>query len=245
MHTPIAKLRQPVPTEIVGPISPFPGGLDRQRPSAIYAPSEEQIDYFKLLRRHRAAIISILAFCLLAGVLYARFAPKSYQAQTVLEITGVNKDFMNTRDVNPNEGAVTPDSYLETQILLLQDENVADRTVAIMVPAVPQRLAIDDKSKEGVIRKMLAAAKAKEEGQSNLVRITLTGPDPSLVANTVNELTNQYVQQGQNARITAASETGTFLKQQLADAKKKIADFRRCTPGICTRQWHRLDKRYS
>jgi capsular exopolysaccharide synthesis family protein len=124
--------------------------------------------------------------------------------------------------VDPNAGAVTPDSYLETQIMLLQNEAVADRVVAVMTPSVPHALASDDRGREGLIRNMLLAAKAKEEGQSNLVRITLTGPDPRLVANTANELTNQYVQQGQNARIAAASETGTFLKQQLADAKNKL-----------------------
>ena len=223
MHTPVEKLELPVLAEITGPVLQSAGRLDHLRAPAVYSqPPGEQVEYLLLLRRHRVAVIAILASCLLAGLLYAQFVPKSYKAQTVLEITGVNKDFMNTRDVDPNAGTVTPDSYLETQIRLLQNEAVADRVVAVMMPRVPHALASDDRGREGLIRNMLLAAKAKEEGQSNLIRITLTGPDPQLVASTANEWTNQYVQQGQNARIAAASETGTFLKQQLADAKNKL-----------------------
>jgi capsular exopolysaccharide synthesis family protein len=164
----------------------------------------------------------ILALCMLVGVLYALFAPKSYRAQTVLEITGINQNFMNTRDADPYADGVTPDSYLETQIMLLKNEAVADRVVAVMAPKVPSALASDDAVREGLIRDMVFAVKAKEEGMSNLVRITLTGPDPRLVANTTNELANQYIQEGQNARLAAASSTGIFLKQQLEDAKSAL-----------------------
>jgi capsular exopolysaccharide synthesis family protein len=166
----------------------------------------------------------IFALCLLGGLLYALFASKSYKAQTVLEITGINQDFMNTRDADPYANGVAPDSYLETQIMLLKNEVVADRVATVMAPRVPPSLASDDAGREGVVRNMVMDAKAKEEGMSNLIRITLLGPDPHLVADTANELTNQYIQQGQNARLAAASETGVFLTQQLEGAKKKLQE---------------------
>ncbi len=98
--------------------------------------------------------------------------------------------------------------------MLLQNESVVDHVIAAMSPTVPARIASDDSGREGVIRRMLAGAKAKEEGQSNLVRITLTGPDPQLVANTANELTKQYMQQGQDAHLAAASETVSFCSNK-------------------------------
>jgi capsular exopolysaccharide synthesis family protein len=168
--------------------------------------------------------MTIFALCLLAASLYAVLAPKSYKAQTVLEITGVNQDFMNTRDADPHAGGVTADSYLETQLMLLKNEAVTDGVVTAMAPNVPPALASNDASREQLVRNLVTGAKAKQEGMSNLVRITLTGPDPHLVADTANELANQYIQQGQNARLAAASETGTFLKQQLGDAKHKLQE---------------------
>lgn len=222
MNPSTGKLRAIVPAEMTGLRPPSEGGSDRLRASVVYDTSEVKIEYLRLLRRHRFAVMTILALCLLAGSLYALFGPKSYRSQTVIEITGINQDFMNTRDADPYAGGVTPDAYLETQIMLLKNEAVADRVVAVMAPKVPPALASDDAVREGLIRNMLSGARAKEEGASNLVRITLTGPDPQLVANTANELASQYIQQGQDGRLTAASGTGTFLKQQLADAKSAL-----------------------
>ena len=215
------KVRTIVPAEWTGLRQASAGNLERLRP-IVYDTAEEKVDYLRLLRRHRIAIMTILAVCVIAASLYALFAPKSYRSQTVIEITGINQDFMNTREADPYAGAITPDSYLETQLMLLKNETIADDVVAVMAPKVPATLASSDAAREGVIRNILSGAQAKEEGASNLVRITLTGPDPRLVADTANELVNQYILQGQNARLGAASDTGTFLKQQLQDAKNAL-----------------------
>jgi capsular exopolysaccharide synthesis family protein len=224
MRTPDGKLRVISPAETAEPRLPSGGGLDTLHTSTVYGTPEEQINYFLLLRRHRHAVMMIFGLCALAGVLYAFLAPKSYKAQAVLEVTGINQDFMNTRDADPYGNGVTPDSYLETQIMLLKNEAVVDRVVKGMMPKIPSSLASDDASREGLVRSVMSNAKAKEEGMSNLIRVSLIGPDPHLVADTANEWANQYIQQGQNARLNAASETGTFLKQQLEDAKHKLQE---------------------
>jgi polysaccharide biosynthesis transport protein len=224
MHTPLKQIKPPVPTEIIGPTAPFGDRVDLLRTTAVYSEQERQVEYLLLLRRHRLAIVVIFVLCLVGGGLYALFAPKSYKVQTVLEITGVNHDFMDTRDVDLNAGTVTQDGYLETQIDLLQNESVADRVISAMAPQVPARFASELHGREAVISRMLSTVKAKEQGGSNLVVVTLVGPDPELVAGTANELSNQYIQMGEDARMAAVSKTGVFLKQQLTDAKKKLQD---------------------
>jgi succinoglycan biosynthesis transport protein ExoP len=224
MHTPLRQVKPPVPTEIIGPTAPYGDRVDLLRTTAVYSEQERQIEYLVLLRRHRLAVVVIFVLCLLGGGLYTLFAPKSYQVRTVLEITGVNQDFMNTRAVDLNAGTGTQDGYLETQIDLLQNESVTDRVISAMAPQVPERFTSSGKAREAVIGRMLSTAKAKEQGGSTLVVVTLVGPDPKLAADTANELTNQYIQLGEDARIAAVSKTGVFLKQQLADAKKKLQD---------------------
>ena len=216
------KVRAIVPAEWTGLRQSPAGGLDRLRPSIVYDAPDAKVDYLRLLRRHRTAMITILSGCLLAAVLYALLAPKTYRSQTVIEITGINQDFLNTRGADPYAGSVTPDSYLETQLMLLKNETIADSVVAAVAPKVSPALASDETTREGLIRNMVLSSQAKQEGGSNLVRISLTGPDPQLVAATTNELVNQYIMQGQNARLSAASDTGTFLKQQLLDAKNAL-----------------------
>src|ERR1700750_1470762 len=137
MNPSTGKLRAIVPAEMTGLRPPSEGGSDRLRASVLYDTSEVKIEYLRLLRRHRFAVMTILALCLLVGSVYALFGPKSYRSETVIEITGINQDFMNTRDADPYAGGVTPDAYLETQIMLLKNEAVADRVVAVMAPKVP------------------------------------------------------------------------------------------------------------
>ena len=223
MYTPLRQVKPAVP-EVIGPMAPTQERSEIARANAYYSTQEEQVEYLALLRRHRLAVMVIFSLCLISGSLYALFAPKSYRAQTVLDITGVNHDFMNTRDVDLNAGTGTPASYLETQIDLLQNQAVIDRVVSVMTSRVPAALASDDAAREALIRKMLVSARAKEQGQSDLVQITLLGPDPHLVADTANELTNQYIELGEDARLSALSETGKFLKTQLADAKDKLQE---------------------
>lgn len=224
MHTPLRQVKPPVPTEIIGPTAPHADRIDLLRTTAVYGEQEKQIDYLMLLRRHRGAVAGIFLLCLLGGGLYALLAPKSYKAQTVLEITGVNQDFMNGRAVDMSAGTMTQDAYLETQIDLLQNEAVVDRVIAAMAPQVPERLASDHHAREALIGRILSTTKAKEQGGSNLVGVTLVGPDSKLVAATANELTNQYIELGEDARMASVSKTGTFLKQQLGDAKKKLEE---------------------
>ncbi len=198
------------------------GALAVSAPPAVYGTLEEEIEYLALLRRHRYAVLGIFAVCLAAGILYSRFAPRTYRAETVLEITGVNQDFMNSQDVNPTGGGVEPDGYLETQIRLLQNETLVNQVEKTMAPQVPSSIASGEAAREAFIGKMLADAKVKEEGSSDLVSITLTGPNPTLVANTANALTAGYIQEGENARISAADSTSKFLQQQLTGAQNKL-----------------------
>lgn len=222
MHNSSARPRPISPPELSGSSGTTRGALAIPSAPIVYGTYEESIEYVALLRRHRVAVLGIVALCLAVGLLYAKFAPRSYRAETVLEITGVNQDFMNTRDVDPSGGGMQPDSYLETQIRLLQNAAVVDAVEKAVAPQVPDSMASSEAAREAIVGKMLAKAKVKEEGASNLVSITLTGPNADLVAKTANALTKEFIQAGENARISAASSTSKFLQQQLADAQDKL-----------------------
>jgi polysaccharide biosynthesis transport protein len=222
MHNSSARPRPLPPPESGGSSGNTRGAITIHSAPIVYGTYEENVEYLALLRRHRYAVLGIFALCLAAGLLYAKFAPRSYRAQTVLEITGVNQDFMNSRDVNPNGGGMEPDSYLETQIRLLQNEAVIDGVEKTVAPMVPASIASTEAAREAFVGKILAKAKVKEEGASNLVSITLSGPNPDLVAKTANALTTVFIREGENARIAAAYSTSKFLQQELADAQNKL-----------------------
>ena len=77
---------------------------------------------------------------------------------------------------------------------------------------------------EGVVLKMLDDAKVKVDGTSDLISLTVLGPEAQLTADTANTLTEQFIEQSQDARGNSAGSTNKFLTAQLSDARKKLQD---------------------
>jgi capsular exopolysaccharide synthesis family protein len=207
----------------------------RQRPEA-------SVNYAAILRRHRTAIASIMGGTLLLAVLYTLIAPKTYKADAILEVMGQNQDFMNTRDVDPNGSQVTGDAYIETQTKLLKSPPVLRRTAEAMGPQVPGAIATSQgiggtirswfsgaasatpEQGQAVIYKMVNGAKVKVDGTSDLITLTVLGPEANLTANTANAMTQQFIEHAQDVRGDSAGNTNKFLASQLEDARKKLQD---------------------
>ncbi len=212
-----------------------PMGANRPQPEA-------SVNYSALLRRHRNAIAVIIGGTLLLSVLYTLVAHKVYKSEVILEVTGINQDFMGSKDVDPTSNQVTGDQYIETQTKLLKSPPVMQRTAAIMGPKVPGAIAVSQglfgsvrgwfsspsaatpAEGEAVVLNMLADAKVKVDGTSDLITLTVLGPEPQLTADTANTLTEQFVEQAQDARGYLAGNTNKFLTSQLAEARKKLQD---------------------
>jgi capsular exopolysaccharide synthesis family protein len=217
--------------------------IELSRPMGINRPQPEaSVNYPALLRRHRSAIALIMGGTLLLSALYTLVAHKVYKSEVILEVTGINQDFMNTKSVDPTSNQITGDEYIETQTKLLKSPPVVQRTAQILGPKVPGAIAasqgivgtlrswVGDPAAatpaegEGVVLKMLDAAKVKVDGTSDLISLTVLGPEPHLTADTANTLTEQFIEQAQDARGDVAGNTNKFLTVQLADARKKLQD---------------------
>ena len=217
--------------------------IELSRPMAANRPqAEASVNYSALLRRHRTAVGLIIGATLLLSAVYTLVAHKVYKAEAILEVTGINQDFMNSKDVDPNGSAVSGDAYIETQTKLLKSPPVIQRTAEILGPKVPASIAADEgiigtirgwfgdhavatpAQGEAVVLEMLGGAKVKEDGASDLIMLTVLGPDPHLAADAANTLTEQFIEQAQDVRGFSAGNTNKFLTSQLADARKKLQD---------------------
>ena len=170
--------------------------IELSRPMGINRPQPEaSVNYSALLRRHRNAIAVIIGGTLLLSVLYTLVAHKVYKSEVILEVTGINQDFMNSKEVDPTSNQVTGDEYIETQTKLLKSPPVVQRTAEILGPKVPGAIAasqglfgtirgwVGDPAAatpaegEGVVLKMLDDAKVKVDGTSDLISLTVLGPE--------------------------------------------------------------------
>ncbi len=215
--------------------------IEISRPVAAHRPpAEVSVNYSALLRRHRNAVASILGGALLLAVLYTLIAHKTYKSEAILEVMGTNSEFMNSKDVDPTASSVTGADYIETQTKLLKSPPVMQRTAQILAPTVPQTIAgrgglvgrieglfggapkVTQADGEAVVLSMLDGAKVKVDGTSDLITLTMTGPDAKLTADAANTLTDQFVEHAQEVRLNSAGSTNKFLASELADARKKL-----------------------
>ena len=217
--------------------------LELAHPAAGNQPRPEAaVNYSALLRRHRSAVGVIVAGALLLSGLYTLVEHKVYQSEAILEVMGINQDFMNSKEVDPTSTQLTGDAYIETQTKLLKSPPVLQRTAQVLGPRVPAAIASGQglfgkirkwagkpaaatpAEGEAVVLKMLDDAKVKVDGSSDLITLTVTGPEAQLTADTANTLTQQFIEQAQDARMYSAGNTDKFLTVQLSDARKKLQD---------------------
>ncbi len=171
---------------------------------------EATVNYSALIRRHRNAIAMIMGGTLLLSALYTLVAHKVYKSEVILEVTGINQDFMNSKEIDPTANQATGDEYIETQTKLLKSPPVVQRTAQIMGPKVPGAIAakqglfgtiagwVGDRAAatpaegESVVFNMLEDAKIKVDGTSDLITVTVLGPEAQLTADTANTLVDQF-----------------------------------------------------
>jgi capsular exopolysaccharide synthesis family protein len=215
--------------------------IEISRPVAGNKPQPEaSVNYSALLRRHRSAIALIVGGSLLLSVLYTLVAHKVYKSEAILEVMGINQEFMNGKDVDPTASQITGDEFIETQTKLLKSPPVVQRTAELLGPSVPGAIAgapglfgtirgwfggstaLTPADDEAVVLDMLDGAKVKVDGASDLITLTVTGPEPKLTANAANTLTEQFIEHAQDVRLNSAGNTNKFLTSELGDARKKL-----------------------
>ena len=147
--------------------------IELSRPMGSNRPQHEAtVNYSALIRRHRNAIAMIMGGTLLLSALYTLVAHKVYKSEVILEVTGINQDFMNSKEVDPTNNQATPDEYIETQTKLLKSPPVVQRTAELMGPKVPGAIAANQ-GPIGTIRQWIGepAAASPAEGEGVVLKM--------------------------------------------------------------------------
>lgn len=95
------------------------------------------LEYWRILRRHKRALILIAFLGLLAGVLLTLPQTPVYQARTALEIQDLNENFLNMKQFTPEGDSYTALTDMQTQIKLLQSESLVKRVLAKLKASTP------------------------------------------------------------------------------------------------------------
>jgi capsular exopolysaccharide synthesis family protein len=211
--------------------------LDMESPSVTArAPAQGFGDYWTIFVKNKWLVLVCALLGTGVGWLISALTKPLYEARTLLEIRGLNENFMNAREVDPTAGYTWEPSYLQTQIRILQTGALAERAAAalraqqradVKVYAPPSwwrtRLGLDE---ESTMADALAMARrtthVRPLGTARIVEITSDSTDPKIAADFANALVHEFIEQSVELRGDTTQSTQEWLSGQLADLKSKL-----------------------
>jgi polysaccharide biosynthesis transport protein len=198
------------------------------------------LEYWLMVRRHQIAVILVAVVGGLLGFFTTLSAPRMYQAHATMEIQGLNDNFLNMKELNPNEtGSSYSDSDIQTQVRILQSTSLIRRVTAKMTPSPdaplpsPDRLSawrkalgIAPPSPEQLWKQALGSAagsiRVRSSPLTRIVELSSDSTSPKLAADFINALADEFIEQNLEARWKSTEHTGEWLTNQLRDLRVKL-----------------------
>jgi capsular exopolysaccharide synthesis family protein len=198
------------------------------------------IHYWDALMAHKGVLaLSILCGLLIAALVTVSMRPL-YQAKGVIELqpppsTGYGRDSAAAQDVNGQ----TFDSYIDTQIGILQSDTLLRRVIARIhfgerlasyephgLAALRTKVLPFTYSRHNSPEQILDNAKrnlnVRQSRLNNLIEIYFNAHDPALAAEFVNTLADEYAAQNLETRWEMAQSAGNWLTRHLTDLRSKL-----------------------
>jgi len=229
---------RPVRQELT--LAPAPVYVEASEPGAQFITFGQ---VFLALWRRKLLVLVLVFVCTVAAMAIAWSQAPTYQGKAMVEIQGVNENFLNRREINPSvestELAIEP--YIQTQIRILQTDRllarVADRLQLWTKPEFqPQpgttarlRKLLHMAAPEGPVDKRQAVLSelskrltARLNGATHIVEVIFESHDPRLAAAMANTLAEEYVAQNLEKRLSATQSMSQWLAGQLSDLRANL-----------------------
>lgn len=197
------------------------------------------MDYWNILLRHRKILLSFALAGLLGAFVISLVQTPIYRVRTSLEIQGGN--LLEIKGSNDYTGSyATLESYVETQVKLLQSEYVLEHVIDKLQlqkerPATGWRAfasrvqSIFDFSKtshlperEKLIREIERNLTVRTSGNSRLLEVLYESPDPKRAAEFANTLVSEFIELTQEERWKSAQATAEWLTSHLDKMKAQL-----------------------
>jgi len=210
-----------------------------ESPSAEVAASpgyDSLLDYWHILFRHRKTLLSFALVGLLGAIVISLVQTPIYRVRTSLEIQSTN--FLEIKGPTDSTGSyTTPESYVETQVKLLQSESLLEHVIDELKlhedrPTTGWRAFVSrifELSKtshlpetEELIRQMERNLTVRTSGNSHLLEVLYESPDPKRAADVANTLVSEFIELSQEERWKSAQGTAEWLTKHLDEMKTQL-----------------------
>jgi polysaccharide biosynthesis transport protein len=196
--------------------------------------------YLRLMIRRKWIIAGCLLLGMAAGIVALALQTPIYEARVSMEVQNFNQEFLDVGKVDPTTVNYEADSYLQTQIKMIQSDGLLDRVV-LKVPfrgqnadawpadrpsflgkLFPKTQAKPQTPREKAIRLALSDLRVRGSGMTRLIEVYCDGIDPQFAADFCNTLATEYLQQSLEVRWNSAERVTNWLTEQLAGMKKNL-----------------------
>src|SRR6266478_1019041 len=197
------------------------------------------VDHWQILFRHRKTLLAFVVAGLVAAILISLIQTPIYRVRTSLEIQGTS--FLEPKGPNDTGGNyASAESYVETQVKLLQSESLLEHVVdklklqneqpksglRAFTSRIHRMLQFSDPSglpeREKLIREIERNLTVRTSGSSRLLEVTYESPDPKGAADFANTLVSQFIELTQEERWKAAQGTAEWLTSHLDKMKAQL-----------------------
>jgi capsular exopolysaccharide synthesis family protein len=197
------------------------------------------------LWRRKWLVAGLVVACAGAGLAVALTQKPVYQAKALIEIQGINENFLNRREIDPTVegGTVEFLPYIQTQIKILQTDRllgrVADRLQLGRLPEFQPKAGLADRAKAllhvsgaqkagdprpGLLAAMTDRLTVRLSGETRIIEVGFESHDPATAAAVANALAEEYIEQNLEKRLSATQFSAKWLAGQLDELKRNLDD---------------------
>lgn len=191
------------------------------------------LEMWRVVRQRLTWIVLTILIGSFGGFFLSLMQTPEYEAKVSLEI-------QNPTDITPNlpDGSVaSPESYLPTQVAILQSRSLRRRAISrlrkenfqpsgqapIRVDAIRRLLGRAPKAASSAPQAYPGAAITVQIGlNTRIVSIVSESTDPKFASGYANALANEYIDSNLQARWDAINSARQWLAQQLDDTRTKL-----------------------
>jgi succinoglycan biosynthesis transport protein ExoP len=196
-------------------------------------------DYWQILFRYRKTLLSFIVAGMVGAILISLIQTPIYRVRTSLEIQGTS--FLEQKGSNDTGGNyASPESYVETQVKLLQSESLLEHVIDKLklqneqpktgLRAITWRIhrmfqfsaPSGLPEREKLMREIQRNLTVRTSGNSRLLEVTYESPDPKGAADLANTLVSQFIELSQEERWKSAQGTAEWLTSHLDKMKAQL-----------------------
>jgi len=227
----------------------WPPARDNE-PYAYYPPRNSErhertqlLEYLGVIRRHALSIALLAVAGALAGFALAVFSRPMYRARTTLDIQQFDENILKMGSSNEpaNAPSAPAESYIQTEIKILQSDQMSRRAIAKLkaapaaqegdrasdLAAWSQRLGAHapgpPADRQAALLEISKNLKVRTLGTTRIVEVLCDARDPHLAADFCNTLAGEYIAQNSETRWQTTEQTQQWLSHQLEDTKLRLA----------------------